>query len=92
MARALRVNRPEVWYHITARGTERRTIFTDEKDRRHFVEVLAQCPERFGLRIHAYVLMGNHYHLLVETPLANLSPAMQWLNLSYSVWFNRDRH
>ena len=91
MARPLRVNRPAVWYHITGRGTERRTIFTDNRDRRHFVELLSACPKRFGLRLHAYVLMDNHYHLLIETPLANLSQAMQWLNVSYSVWFNR-RH
>ena len=91
MARPLRVNRPEVWYHITARGTERRAIFLGDRDRRHLLELLAACPERFALRLHAYVLMNNHYHLLVETPLANLSQAMQWLNVSYSVWFNR-RH
>jgi hypothetical protein len=49
------------------------------------------ATERFGVRFHAYVLMDNHYHLLIETPEANLSAAMQWLNVSYSVWFNR-RH
>ena len=48
-------------------------------------------PEQFGVRVHAYVLMENHYHLLVSTPRANLSAAMQWLGVSYSVWFNR-RH
>jgi hypothetical protein len=50
---------------------------------------LQEFPVRYQVRIHAYVLMGNHYHLLVETPLANLSQAMQWLNVSYGVWFNR---
>jgi REP element-mobilizing transposase RayT len=56
-----------------------------------FLQLLGELAERFGLRVHAYVLMDNHYHLLVETREANLSRAMQWLNVSYSVWFNR-RH
>jgi len=91
MARPLRIDLRGGWYHVTARGNERRAIFRDEKDRVHFVELLADWVERFGLRMHAYVLMDNHYHLLVETPRANLSPAMQWLQVSYTVWFNR-RH
>jgi REP element-mobilizing transposase RayT len=53
--------------------------------------VLAALPERFGVRLHAYVLMPNHYHLLLEPPEANLSRTVRWLNVSYSVWFNR-RH
>jgi putative transposase len=57
----------------------------------HFLELLSELPSRFGVRLHAYVLMDNHYHLLMETPEANLSRALQWLNVSYSVWFNR-RH
>src|SRR5437667_6359764 len=56
-----------------------------------FVELLAHWQERFRLRLHAYVLMPNHYHLLLQTRELNLSRAMQWLNVSYSVWFNR-RH
>ena len=55
------------------------------------MELLPELVERFGVQLHAYVLMPNHYHLLLETPRPNLSLAMQWLNLSYSVWFNR-RH
>jgi hypothetical protein len=57
----------------------------------HFLELLAGLPERFGVRIHGWVLMDNHYHLLLETPEANLSRTCQWLNGAYSVWFNR-RH
>jgi putative transposase len=53
------------------------------------LQLLAQLPTRFGLLIHCYALMPNHYHLLVQTPQANLSQAVQWLNVSYSVWFNR---
>jgi len=91
MARALRIERPGGRYHVTARGNERKAIYRQDADRAHFLELLAELPERFGLRIHGYVLMDNHFHLLVETPEANLSRAMQWLNVSYSVWFNR-RH
>jgi REP element-mobilizing transposase RayT len=91
MARALRIHWPGGRYHVTARGNERREIFRDDRDRQHFLDVLAQLPARFGTRLHAYVLMPNHYHLLLETPEANLSRVGQWLNVSYSVWFNR-RH
>ena len=74
-----------------ARGNERRRVFVDDVDRRHFVALLAELPERHGVLVHAWVLMDNHYHLLLETPEANLGRACQWLNVSYSVWFNR-RH
>src|SRR5436190_585375 len=89
MARPLRIEIPGGRYHLSARGNERRPIFRDERDRKHFLELLADLPERFGTRLHAYVLMPNHFHLLLETPEANLSRAGQWLNVSYSVWFNR---
>src|SRR5580704_2469249 len=91
MARPLRVDVVGGWYHVTARGNERRAIFRDDTDRRRFLDLMAEWVERFGLRLHAFVLMDNHYHLLVETPRANLSIAMQWLGVSYTVWFNQ-RH
>ena len=91
MARPVRIDVVGGWYHVTARGNERRPIFYKDEDRRHFVELVGELAAQFGLRVHAYVLMQNHYHLLVETPQANLSRAMQWVNVSYSVWFNR-RH
>ena len=91
MARALRFEVENGWHHVTARGNERRDIFRDEEDRRHFVELLGATAGRFGVVVAAYVLMGNHYHLVVRTPQANLSRSIQWLNLSYSIWFNR-RH
>jgi len=91
MARPLRVERAGAWYHVTARGNERSSIFRDDRDRRHFCDLLAELTERFRFALRAYVLMENHYHLMVETREANLSRAMQWLNVSYSVWFNR-RH
>jgi putative transposase len=78
-------------YHATARGNERKALFRGEADRFHFLALLGELPERFGVKVHAYVLMDNHFHLLLETPEANLSRAMQWLLVGYSVWFNR-RH
>src|SRR5262245_41826146 len=91
MARPLRVERAGAWYHVTSRGNERREIFYQNSDRRHFLGLLQELVEMFHLRLHAYVLMPNHYHLLVEIQTPNLSKAMQWLNVSYAVWFNR-RH
>ena len=82
MARALRVERPGGRYHVTARGNERKAIFRTDADRRHFLELLGTLAERFGVLVHAYVLMDNHFHLLLETPEANLSQAMQWLGVS----------
>ena len=91
MARPVRVDVKGGWYHVTARGIERRTIFADVRDHEHFLELLAAMGERYGVEIHAYVLMVNHYHLLIRAPQANASAAIQWLNVSYSVWFNRRR-
>lgn len=91
MARPLRIERPGGRYHVTARGNERKEIFRDDADRFHFLELLSELGERLGVGVHAYVLMDNHYHLLLETPEANLSRTVQWLNVSYCVWFNR-RH
>ncbi len=88
MARSIRHNIEGGWYHITTRGIGRQRIFVDDRDREHFVELLAEVVDRYRVGLHAYVLMDNHYHLLIETPRANTSRAMQWLNLSYSVWHN----
>jgi putative transposase len=82
---------PDTFYHVLSRGNERRDIFYDEEDYRKFLDVLRRMVERFALEVHTYVLMRNHYHLLVRTKEANLSRAIQWLGVSYSVWFNR-RH
>lgn len=91
MARPLRVEYPGAYYHVINRGNAGENIFIDERDRERFLEYLAKCIERFITRIHAYCLMSNHYHLLIETPQANLSVAIQWLNVSYSVYYNK-RH
>ena len=89
MSRSLRVLVADGWYHVTARGNERRAIFRDVRDHARFLECLEEMTQRYGVRIAVYALMGNHYHLLLQTPRANLSAAMKWLNVSYTVWFNR---
>jgi len=91
MARPLRIERAGAWYHVTARGNERRAIFRDDRDRRHFCQLLGETADAFAWNVHAYVLMDNHFHTLIETAEPNLARGMHWLNVSYSVWFNR-RH
>jgi len=91
MARSVRMEYPETFYHILSRGNEKRDIFYGREDHLRFLDILEKTVERFKLEIHAYVLMKNHYHLLVRTTENNLSRAIQWLGVSYSIWFNR-RH
>jgi len=91
MARPLRIDYQDTFYHILSRGNEKREIFYDEEDYLRFLQTLGKMVERFKVEIHAYVLMNNHYHLLLHTKESNLSRAIQWLGVSYSVWFNR-RH
>ena len=66
MSRPLRVEYPGAYYHVINRGNAGENIFIDERDRERFLEYLAKCIERFITRIHAYCLMSNHYHLLIE--------------------------
>ena len=92
MARPLRLEVAGYWYHVTGRGNARGRIFLNDGDRRRFVELLGEIEDRYGLEIHCYVLMSNHYHLLLRMKRASgLSAGMQWLGVSYTVWFNR-RH
>ena len=70
MARPLRLDVADGWYHITQRGIERRVIYREVRDYEHFLDLLGELPERFGVRLHAYVLMPNHYHILMQTPEA----------------------
>lgn len=91
MVRPLRIEFPGAFYHVTSRGNDQKDIYRDDMDRRAFLDVLKQVYERFNWGIHAYCLMGNHYHLLIETPEANLSKGMRQLNSVYTQRFNR-RH
>lgn len=89
MARPLRIEFPGAVYHVTSRGNERRPLFRTNHDRRQFLDFLAQAAKRFGWSITAWVLMTNHFHLVIQTPQPNLSRGMQWLNGRYAGWFNR---
>ena len=91
MARPLRIEYPGAIYHITSRGNARQPIYKDDKDRETFLELLGSVVSRYGWICHAYCLMGNHYHLLIETPDGNLSQGMRQLNGIYTQHFNR-RH
>lgn len=85
----LRLEYPGAIYHITARGNERKDLFRSDADRLRFLEKLAECVQAHHIRLYAYVLMSNHFHLLLETPRGNLSAFMHQFNTSYTVYFNR---
>jgi len=89
MARPLRIQYPGAVYHITSRGNERRNIFLSDLDRRLFLRTLEEMIDEFRVICHAWVLMGNHYHLLLETPEPNISRAIHYLNGVYTQRFNR---
>ena len=84
MTRPLRIEYPDAVYHITSRGNGRQDIFHDEQDYRKFLELLGKTLSRFNWICHAFCLMGNHYHLMIETPDANISRGMHHLNGSFS--------
>ena len=92
MSRPLRIEYDGALYHLTTRGNERRPIFKDDGDRQLFLTTLAQVTERFHWICHAYCLMSNHYHLVVETPDGNLSKGMRQLNGVYTQAYNRRHH
>lgn len=89
MARPLRIEFAGALYHVTARGNARQDIYLDDGDRRQFLDLLAHAVNRHDWYCHAYCLMGNHYHLLVETGTPTLSKGMKLLNGSYTQYFNQ---
>lgn len=89
MARSLRIEYEGALYHITSRGNARANIFLANEDRHQFLDVLSSVVSRHDWICHAYCLMPNHYHLLIETPSPNLSRGMQLLNGIYTQKFNR---
>jgi putative transposase len=91
MARPLRIEFPGALYHVTSRGDRQEMIFDDDQDRTAFLKILGEIVSRFRWRCHAYCLMGNHYHLMIETPEANLTQGMRQLNGVFTQWSNR-RH
>jgi putative transposase len=92
MARPLRICYPGAFYHITARGNERKKIFLNDRDREKFLSYLGSATERYGAAIHVYCLMGNHYHLLLETPSGNITAIMHHINGAYTTYFNIKRN
>ena len=91
MARPLRIDVPDGVYHVTSRGLERRAVVRDDRDRTRWLDLLAEVATRCDWRVLAWALMGNHFHLYLRTPNADLSAGMHDLNSGYATGFNR-RH
>jgi len=91
MARPLRIEFKGAVYHITARGNERKKIYLSKTDYEKFLKYLDDTKKKYNVVIHCYVLMSNHYHLIMETPEANLSKVMHYINGSYTTYFNIKR-
>ena len=91
MPRQIRIEYAGAIYHLLSRGDRREAIFLDEGDRHDFLKTLAEACQKTGFEVHAYCLMRNHFHLVVETPHANLVEGMRWLLSTYSNRFNH-RH
>lgn len=88
MGRPLRIEYPGAFYHIISRGNERRPIFRSNRDYERFLGYFKSATERYGAQIHCFCLMRNHYHLLLETPRANLSAILHHINTGYTNYFN----
>ena len=91
MPRKLRIQYSGALYHVMNRGDRREKIFADDKDRERFVETLGEACAKTGWQVHAYCLMSNHFHLVLETPQPNLVAGMKWFLGTYTSRFNR-RH
>ena len=89
MSRPLRIQYPDAWYHVMNRGRRGEEVFTGKNDYTAFIELLKELVEDYNVKIAAYCLMTNHYHLLVQTPDANISRSMRHLNGVYTQRFNR---
>ena len=92
MARPLRLEFPGGIYHITSRGDRQEAIYEDDADRQQWLDILSRVCERCNWRVHAYCLMGNHYHIVLETADGNLSKGMRQLNGVYTQYFNRQHY
>jgi REP element-mobilizing transposase RayT len=89
MARPLRIEYPDAWYHVMNRGANHNFIFYNDKHKELFLSLLNEIVNMYSVEIHSYCLMGNHYHLLIRTPFPNLSKAMRHLNGLYTQKFNQ---
>jgi REP element-mobilizing transposase RayT len=92
MGSALRVQSDEVLYHVVSRGVDKQAIFGVVNGDRHvFLLLLERTVIRYGWQLHAYCLMGNHFHLVVDTPQSNIADGMRYLKSAYALWFNAER-
>ena len=91
MARPARIEYEGAFYHVMNRGNRGEAILLDNQDRIRFYEIIGSIESRYKIIIYSFVLMSNHYHLIIETPLGNLSKAIQRLNGDYALYFGR-RH
>jgi len=91
MARPLRIEYEDAYYHITSRGNDKKNIFKNDRDREKFLGYLESATERYSAVIHTYCLMDNHYHLLIQTPAGNLSQIMHHINGAYTTYYNVKR-
>jgi putative transposase len=92
MPRPLRIEYAGARYHLMSRGDRREAIFSDDQDRGQFLRTLGEACTKTGWQVHAYCLMGNHFHAVVETPQPNLAVGMRWLLGTYTQRFNRHHH
>jgi len=88
MARPLRIEYENAFYHVIQRGIERKNIFSSDSDKERFLNYLNTAHTTYAGIVHSYVLMDNHYHLVIETPRANLSKIMHYVNTSYAAYYN----
>jgi REP element-mobilizing transposase RayT len=91
MARPLRIEYPGAFYHVTSRGNKQKDVFKSQKDREKFLSYVESAVVRYGAVVHIWRLMRNPYHLLLETPLGNLSQSMRHINGAYTTYFNVKR-
>ncbi|MGA7828943.1 MAG: transposase [Geobacteraceae bacterium] len=91
MGRPLRITYPGAHYHVTSRGNEQKDIYKSRRDREQFLSYLESSVTRYGAKIHAYCLMTNHYHLLLETPGGNLPEILRHINGAYTNYYNTKR-
>jgi putative transposase len=90
MARSLRIKYEGAIYHITSRGNEKRVIFKSDKDRNKFLKILKDSLKTYNVVLYSYVLMPNHFHFLLETPLANINEFIRQFNITYTYYYNKN--
>jgi REP element-mobilizing transposase RayT len=91
MPRSARISDSNAWYHVINRGISRRFIFLTDAHYLYFLDLLGIVSEKYAIEIHAFCLMGNHYHLLIYTPGNTVSRAIQYLNFRFATYFNSTR-